>query len=466
MNLQDLRDELTARATDPDDHTADLLPGVRRKIRRTKRRRIATAAGTVAAIAALVVAVVPSAIDTSQPDPADNVPDNITKHGVTLDGAMGPDRLETGTIGEPGSSQLSIDWIPTTHDVGVYAFCQATQVSTRYQVAINRQVAAYGACSTSVDTGDEHMLRSDDSVWLNTPSGQPATFSVELVDDKGKPVQDQAAQLALGIYRAGEQKRPGPPVRIPPAAPGDYEKDGVRYRAQAGGDKLISAQVADRGQGQVSLTFEAADGPMVLHTFCTADNFGVNSYYGLRITLNGVVRNTGACWSETIDAVQGPAGTLTDVAKAGEQVVATATLVDQNGRTVSMPEARIALGVYQKGAQRQVADGVALDELTEYQGYSYRLADVQTLDAVAGKPLQLATPAGQPFLIAYGSSDLGSSKATVKLTGLSLETSNDTGGGVATVGEEARGAGTVSVAVSAGKATKGKLVAALYLPAG
>jgi hypothetical protein len=462
MNLQDLRDELTARATDPDDHTADLLPGVRQKIRRTKQRRIATAVGTVAAIAALAVAVVPSVIDTSTPDPAENVPADITKNGVTLDGMMGPDRLETGTIGEPGSSELSIDWMPTTHDVGVYAFCQAT-LSTRYQVTINRQVAAYGSCSTSVDTGDEHMLRSDDSVWLNTPSGQPATFSVELVDDTGKPIQDQAAQLALGIYRVDEPARPGPPSRIPPAAPGDYEKDGVRYRAQVGGDTLLAAQVADRGQGQVSLTFKATGGPMVLHTFCTADNFGLDSYYGLRITLNGVVRNTGACWSQTTDAVQGPAGTLADVAKAGEQVVATATLVDQNGRAISMPEARIALGVYQKGAQRQVADGVALQELAEYGGYTYRLADVRTADAVAGKVLELATPEGKPFLIAYGSSDLGSTNATVKLSGLSLQTSNNSGG-VDTVGEAARGAGMASVTVSEGKAAKGKLIVALYLP--
>ncbi|MFG1815857.1 hypothetical protein ACGFIF_18995 [Kribbella sp. NPDC049174] len=465
MNLQDLRDELTARATTADDHPADLLPGVRRKVRRTKQRRLAAALGSIAAIVALAVTVVPSVIDTSTPDPAENVPADITKNGFTLSGVEGPDRLETGTIGDVGSSRLAIDWIPTTHDVGLYAFCQATSTTTHYWVRINGQTAASGACSTSVDTPDGHMLRSDDTLWLNTPSGQPAAFSIELVDERGKPVEDQAAQLALGIYRAGELQRPGPPVRIPPPAPGDYEKDGVRFRTRVGGDTLTAAQVADRGQGQLSLTFRANAGPVVLHSFCTADRFGYNSVYGVRISLNGVVRSTGTCSSSVTDAVQGSAMTWGDVAGAGEQVVVVATLVDQNGRPVSVPEAQIGLGVYQKGDQRPVADGVALDELTEYSGYTYRLADVRTVDAVAGKALELATPEGKPFLIAYGSSDIGSN-ATVELSGLSLQSNGDTGGGVATVGEAARGAGTASVAISKGKATKGKLVLALYLPAG
>lgn len=52
----------------------------------------------------------------------------------------------------------------------------------------------------------------------------------------------------------------------------------------------------------------------------------------------------------------------------------------------------------------------------------------------------------------------------VELSGLSLLTHSDTGGGVATVGEAARGAGTASVAISEGKATKGTLILALYLP--
>jgi hypothetical protein len=379
----------------------------------------------------------------------------------------GPDRLETGTIGEPGANRIALDWIPTTHDVGVYVFCQATDAATRYWVKINEQTAVSGgSCSTSVDTGDENMLSADDTVWLDAPDGQPATFSVELVDGRGLPVADEAAQLALGIYRVADLNRPGPPSRIPPAADGDYEKDGVRYRAKVGGDTLLAAQVSDRGQRQIDLTFAAPAGPVVLRSFCTADKFSAAVHHGLRITLNGVERSTGVCSAQSADAAgSGSAMTATDMAKPGEKVTVKATLTDQDGRPVSVPEARIGLAFYAKGAQRQVADGVALDELTEYSGYTYRLADVRTVDAVAGKPVELATPADQPFLIAYGSSDLGSTDATVELTGLSARATDSTGGGIGTIGEAARGAGTASVKISAGKATQGKLVVALYLPA-
>ena len=53
MNLTDLREELTARAAESDEHPSDLLAGVHRKIIRTKRRRVAGVLVGTAAVAAL-----------------------------------------------------------------------------------------------------------------------------------------------------------------------------------------------------------------------------------------------------------------------------------------------------------------------------------------------------------------------------------------------------------------------------
>jgi len=342
MNLQDLRDELTARATTADDR-ADLLPGVRRKIRRTKQRRIAGALGTVAAISALAVTVVPSVLDISTPDPADNPPADITKNGITLHGLEGPDRLETGTIADTGANKVAIEWLPTTHDVGLYIHCRATASAAWYWLKVNGKTAVFSPCTTSADappTGN--TLESDNSVWLDVPDGKPATFSLDLVDDKGRPITDDDAQLALGVYRAQPLHRPGAPYRIPPTAPGDYEKDGVRFRATVGGDTLTAAQVADRGQGQTEVRFTAPAGPVTLRSFCTANQTGFEPGYQLRITFNGVERTTAGCSSEITDASQGSAATFN--LTAGEKVVATATLLDRNNRPVSVPEARIGLG--------------------------------------------------------------------------------------------------------------------------
>jgi hypothetical protein len=467
MNLQDLRDELSARATTPDNHADDLLPGVRRKIRRTKQRRVATAVGTVATITALAIAVVPSVIDTSTPHPADKTPADITKHGITLSGVDKGNRLETGTIGDPGENKLSIDWAPATHDVAFSTRCRSSTDQARYWLRVNGQTAAVGACPPALETApDVTVIRPYSSVWLDVPSDRPVSVTLDLVDARGKQLEDNDAQLALGIYRYGGGDRADLPFRVPPPAPGDYEKDGVRFRARAGGDTLSAAQVSDRGQGQVSMNFPAPVGPLVLHEFCTADSSGIEPAYELRISFNGVVRATPTCSSSITDAAQGSAITLDDVAQPGEQVVATAVLVDRYGKPVSMPAARIGLGVYQQGKQRAIGDGVSLGELKEYRGYVYRLAELRTVDAVSEQSVELATPPGTPFLISYGSTDLGPTEARVMVSGLSVQSTGSTGGGIGTIGEAARPAGTASAAIAGGNATKGKLILALYLPAG
>jgi hypothetical protein len=305
------------------------------------------------------------------------------------------------------------------------------------------------------------MLSADDSLWLEAPIGKPAAVDVRLIDAQGRPIEDSTVQLALGIYRRGAVTLPGPPSRTPPTDPEDYEKDGVRYRYRFGGDTLLAAQVADRGQGQVGLKYAIAGSPLTLHSFCTANRTGFDPGYQVRISINGVVRSTSSCSSDSVDAVRGSALTLDDVPEAGQ---ATATLVDRAGRPVSVPQARIGLAVYQKGAHTTI-DGVTLDELTEYKGYTYKLADVRTADATRTRKLTIPTPAGQPFLVAFGGSPLGPGDIQIALGGgLSVTGMSDTGGGISITGASSREAGSASVSITKGRPTKGKLILGVYLP--
>jgi predicted dinucleotide-utilizing enzyme len=108
MKLTDLRDELTARADSVEDLAPDLLPGVRRKISQTKRRRTAAVSGfvgCVAVIAALVTGVIPGLAKTT-PQPAEDIPTDYVKNGITFHGAEGADRLLKAWVGEPGENTL------------------------------------------------------------------------------------------------------------------------------------------------------------------------------------------------------------------------------------------------------------------------------------------------------------------------------------------------------------------------
>jgi hypothetical protein len=157
----------------------------------------------------------------------------------------------------------------------------------------------------------------------------------------------------------------------------------------------------------------------------------------------------------------------------GQVVEATVTLRDGRGRPVSRPGVRIGLGIYQAGAQRPIGGvgdkQVSLDEVREYSGYLYKLTDVRTVDAKTTDHLDIATPEGKPFLVAFGSTDLGAATVTATLTGLSpagagTSNSGEHGVGVGLVGEAARKAGTARMTVTGGKPTEGKLLLGIYVP--
>jgi hypothetical protein len=464
MNLTDLRDELATRANSTEDRAPDLLPGVRRKITRTKRRRIAAAGAAVVAVLAL--AIVPTVTDLSGPEPA-QTPSDVTRDDITLHGVVGPDQLDRGWIGNRGQTEFEFSWTPTTRDLALYTYCRPTSENTLYYwVQINDHTAAVGNCNSVdyVPNGGD-MLPSTSTLWLDVPLNQPAKVRVKLVDEHGTAINGPDEQVAFGIYRRGEQLTPDLPARGLPTSAADYVKGDVRYRAKIGGDTLAAAAVGEPGQNKLELQFTANGAPLSYHALCTANQLAFDPQYQLDIKVNGQPTYGTGCDAATLDAGRSSSATLPSGPKAGENVNVTVTLIDKKNRPVSVPGARIGLGIYQKGQQRKV-DDATLDEVAEYNGYNYRLTEVKTADATTAKLLELATPAGRPFLVAYGSSDLGTTNVRTRLTGLTTDAGNDTGGGIGTVGEAARDAGTAKLTIEAGHPTKGLLILGIYLPEG
>ncbi|MDX6236314.1 MAG: hypothetical protein QOG10_1129, partial [Kribbellaceae bacterium] len=196
MNLTDLREELTDRAAESDEHPSDLLAGVHRKIIRTKRRRVAGVLVGAAAVAALAIGVLPGQTDTSTPDPAvtRTVPADYTKDGLTLHGAMGSDLLEKGWIGSPGQSRLEFVWTPTRTSISLYTFCRSSGlVMTTVRVQVNGNHATEQACNDTDDSPDPakgEALRADSSIWLDAPVGKPSRVTFSLIDAQGRELND------------------------------------------------------------------------------------------------------------------------------------------------------------------------------------------------------------------------------------------------------------------------------------
>jgi hypothetical protein len=316
-------------------------------------------------------------------------------------------------------------------------------------------------------------LGADNSIWLDAPVGKPARVTVSLVDAQGRELNDPATQLALGIYDTGEHQPDGPPTQTPPTSAEDYVKDGIRYRAKVGGDSLAAAVIGSPGQTSVKLKFTATGGKISLRNFCTANNDqGSNAQYQVAVNLSSGVEDTSSCDSQSTDAGGGGGLTISVPGLVGT-IEATITLRDGRGRPVSRPGVRIGLGIYQPGAQRIIGgvgvQQVSLDEVREYSGYRYKLTDVRTVDARTTDHLDIATPEGKPFLVAFGSTDLGAATVTATLTGLSsagagTSGSGEHGVGVGLVGEAARKAGTARMTVTGGKPTEGKLLLGIYVP--
>ncbi|HEY0620439.1 MAG TPA: hypothetical protein VGD15_22730 [Kribbella sp.] len=484
MKLTDLREELATRAASTDDHATDLLTGAHRKIRRTKQRRAAAALGAVAVIAAFAIGLLPGLTSTSAPEPAEEVPSDYLKDGVTLRGVEGGDPLDKAWIGKPGEGRLDFTWTPTTNSARFFTYCSPTSSLFRHvQVKINDVLVEDDECGSSgfIGSGDgSAVLRPEDARWLDIPIGKPARVSVYLFDPQTRREGGSSAQLGIGIYRATPKPLDtgGAPWRVVPPAAGDYSKDGISYRAKVGGDTLAAAGVGDPGQSAINLKFTGTGARLILRSICTANKAAVDETpYQLSIRIGSSVERRTNCDAGNTDAGGGGGLVLDEAPASGTAVDVAIRIVDAKGRPVTAKGGRLGLGVYFQGAQRIIDDGsgykVSLDEVTEVSGYTYKLAEVKTADAATARRFSIEVPTDKPYVLAAGSTSLGgSSQIRATVSGppssdlvLSTDRSTSEASFGLTMGAEAPGATrTATLELVEGKPTKGKYVLAVYLP--
>jgi hypothetical protein len=480
MNLTDLRDELNSRAADADDNTGKVLDGVHRKIRRTKQRRVATALASTAALVAVALGIVVPTLTSSTPEPSDPPPADYTKDGVTIQGVVNGDRLDKAWIGKPGEDRLEFTWVPSSKQIALRPFCRSTTSSAKnIQATINGVAVLEMGCEDALDD-QPATFSPDHSLWLDVPLGRPAKVTVTIFDTMTRKVGDSTSQLALGIYTSSGQTDPTTaPSREAPEGPDDYVKNGIRYRAKIGGDTLATAAIGDPGESTLRLRFTATGVPVSLRDFCTANKGDLRDpKYVLRVQFNGIERASGHCHGGSTDAGGESGYTLNDPPPAGQIVEVVATIIDnKSGRPATVPGVRLGLGIYFQGSQRAVTDtsggkSVNLPELTEVDGYTYKLDQVKSAAATSGE-VSVKTPDNRPYLILTSSTPLGGGDSLIQATvqadseegSMSTdEASSDGSFGVGTYPQPAGSSTTAALRITSGKPTKGILVIAIYVP--
>lgn len=471
MNPTDLRTELAARAGDSDRHDhRDLLPGVRRRIRTTKRRRLAAGLTATAAVVVLAIGVVPSLVTTAEPDPATTpTPKDVVSGDIAFPGLLDGQPLQAAAIGAAGQNDVTFSWTPDKPSVDVRTVC-SSGTDNRVRVTIDDLEVAEHPCAPGADSpGDPSTLSGNAAIWSRLHAGIPVQVKLTLTDDDGKAITDRTAILAAGIYHAADRPpAEAMPSQQPPTGPDDYVKDGVRFRSTVAADTLLGATIAEAGSDEAELTFTPSGSALRVSTLCQG-----NSDYAFTVTLNGKLLIDGTC-NDTGDdpgagGVTGDRNGLRDI-EPGQPNVLRLKLTDRNDKPVTPPAStRIGLGVYQLGNRSAVTAGrsgtVDLPTVREYLGYRYDFYSARAGQLNSNKSIRISTPADTPFIVVYGTTETEQNAARLRLDGVDgAPEVSGIGGGETEAGQPSRAAGTATLRLVEGDLAKGTLYLAIYTP--
>ena len=312
-----------------------------------------------------------------------------------------------------------------------------------------------------------------------------------------------AAVVAAGLVLTNQPGRPfipapavtsptvtlgadGTPERTIPDSPGDVVKDGLRFRAKVGDDRLAVGFIGDEGQGQFTLMWEPSTQHVSIASECYVPGADTAEAQALtlRVSLEGTEGHFGSmCQAGLPQGRDLPASGITpgepgegwpelaigSGARLRVQLVGT-----KSGKPTSFEGVRIVAAVYDLGAQRLITDDAgkalaAIPEVVEHQGYRYFLEGFVSGPLAKGPLPEITTPDGRPFLVAWGSADTGTpgnSDGSLQLTGLDEESSGIQGGGWSTAAQRARTLGTAAIRVEGPRPTQGTAFIATYVPAG
>lgn len=273
------------------------------------------------------------------------------------------------------------------------------------------------------------------------------------------------------------------PSRVAPGQPGDVVKDGRRYRAQVGDDRLAVGFIGDQGQGEFSVSWSPQSRRVTLGGECYLPGLDPQTakHVTLRLYIEG---STGfadsQCRAEPPLAgdLPVPGRTSGEVDRPGSELavgdpaVLHGRLIDtRTSESATFDTAWISGAVYELGEERVIEDdsgravGV-LAAVVEHQGFAYRLDDVVTRRVGTGSFPQVPTPGGVPFLVTYGSTTPAGDPtvAALQLVGLDTTPPPVQGGRSSTVPQPARPPGTVELRIEDPLQRDGMAFVAIYTP--
>jgi hypothetical protein len=255
MNLDDLRRELKSRSDGADWADPELLPGIQRKIRTTRRRRVAVVAATAAAATALAVAA-PGLLQHDGSRPANPIdrprpgvivsppPGDVTSDGVTYRKTFGGRTLLAAVIGKAGQHSVTLHWQVSSTNVVVYEYC-ADPGAPQPRNSPNelpwvelsrdgRPVGAAGSC-TPPSVQDPAMLpayamelglsRLEQRRPVTVGSILDLTYTFKKSAAPGGMQPSSQARLGLAVYELGDEQQVAGG-----ALPVVEEIDGTNYR--------------------------------------------------------------------------------------------------------------------------------------------------------------------------------------------------------------------------------------------
>lgn len=409
MSTQDLREALEARAQFDDTAALARLGSVKQRVRLVRRRRRAALAGAAAAV-------------------------------VTVAGGL-------STL-LPGTEQAA----PSDRTFGDLT-APATMTSLGYTFEFAQMITGKGAVGFA-PAGDEPRLiswagASDRPVELTGLEEAPFTSSDDFADfavlpGGGEPevTATGTGEIALAVYTLAER-------------PAGETVDGITFREDRAGDRLIDGVIGEPGDNDLTLTFTMPEGPIREVTYCS----GVSRAYDMQVSLDGRFVSGGGCldgphydgqfgsatWDE---GLEWPDGTRI---RPGDEVTARIWLTPHGRDMDDAPPAasetvRLGLAFYEVAPPAAEVAGWELGELYEFGGHTWRY--VASEEHHGGRAsYRVSVPAGAERLVrvATRTADEDDPDALFRVFGGSTDGLHAGGSFMTDVGPLRSGAETVTV---------------------
>lgn len=413
IDAHEIREALEAHARFDDTAALARLGSVKARVRVVRRRRRAALAGAAAAVVAVA-----GGVATLLPGERE----------------VGPSDRTFGDLTAP-----------------------ATMTSLGYTFEFSMMIAGEAAVGFAPEGDEPHLIswagRSDRAVELTgleeTPFASADDFEDFAVLPGGGDPEVKATgsgELALAVYTLKDR-------------PAGETVDGITFREDRAGDRLIESVIGEAGDNDLTFTFTMPEGPVREVTYCS----GVSRAYDLRVSLNGQFTSGGGCadaphydgqfGSTTWDqGIEWPDGTKVE---PGDEVTARIWLTrheksdsDREAPVAESDTVRLGIAFYEAAPSVAEVVGWQLPEFYEFGGHTWRYVASEEVRLRGGRAAyRIGTEDGpvQLLRVATRTTDEDGTEASYRVWGGPTDGRHTGGSFMTEVGPFRKGAETVNV---------------------